>query len=140
MCSQAVAGTTLPRLKLSPDPIHSHYFHLNNANNGAAYLLMCTWLKRVLQQVSEVAAYASSSPSSSPSFSPSGMDTRTQEALDSIERGYLGVEGCDPISVCKLLSPISVGNGGAIDRHCGACVISDAMLGHLAIHRGSMVT
>ncbi len=120
----AVADTILPRVKLSPDPIHTHYLHLTNANNGAVYLLVCTWLKRTLQHVSEVADSSASLHS-----------TSTQEALERIEREYLSIEDCEPSSVCRLLSADSCASG--VDRHCGACVISDAMLGHLAIHRGS---
>ena len=119
----AVEGSTLPHLKLSPDPIHTHYLHLSNTKNGAAYFISVSWLKRALQQVSEVVASSASLDFDS-----------SHETFDRIEKDYLGTEDCEPSSVCQIQNAASVGVSG-IRRHCGMCVISDAMLGHLAMHR-----
>lgn len=108
-----------PRWSLSSDPVHSHYFHLSDGPSGAVYLIMCNWLNKVLLRVDEA----------------------TGDALSgtAIENGDGGEDEDDgdlaPSSVCTLMEAVS--SGGAIDRHCGASVVSDAMLGHIAIHRTS---
>jgi hypothetical protein len=120
--SSAASMGGIPRWSLTNDPIYCHYFHLSNAQDGSAYLVICNWLSKMMKSASEASSRAMDA-------NADGDDTPSSSSSSSWDVEASGV--------CRVLDRATYSASASTDRHCGSCVVSDSMMGHMAIHRGA---